>query len=134
MTKKIFFTPLFYAVFGSGIRDPGSGINIPDPQHCRYRTAFTFLLGIYVGTGAPVSGFGRIRIIVMDLDPGPGGQDPGPRPILIFLTKNLYNFCIFIPNSLECPMRCYFHTYPFFIRKTCKCVNIQAAFYYVRYT
>jgi hypothetical protein len=39
-----FFTPLsFIAVFGSGIRDPGSGmgknqgpgsgINIPDPQH-----------------------------------------------------------------------------------------------------
>jgi len=29
----------FIAVFGSGIRDPGgvksgSGINIPDPQHC----------------------------------------------------------------------------------------------------
>ncbi len=41
-----FFSPLsFDAVFGSGIRDPGwvkirirdpgSGINIPDPQHCR---------------------------------------------------------------------------------------------------
>jgi hypothetical protein len=40
-----FFSPLsFIAVFGSGIRDPGSGmgknqdpgsgINIPDPQHC----------------------------------------------------------------------------------------------------
>jgi hypothetical protein len=40
-----FFSPLsFVAVFGSGIRDPrsgmgknqdpGSGINIPDPQHC----------------------------------------------------------------------------------------------------
>jgi hypothetical protein len=40
-----FFLPLsFVAVFGSGIRDPGSGmgknqdpgsgINIPDPQHC----------------------------------------------------------------------------------------------------
>jgi hypothetical protein len=29
-----FFSPLsFIAVFGSGIRDPGSGINIPDPQH-----------------------------------------------------------------------------------------------------
>jgi hypothetical protein len=28
------FLPLsFIAVFGSGIRDPGSGINIPDPQH-----------------------------------------------------------------------------------------------------
>jgi hypothetical protein len=44
MTTK-FFSPLsFDAVFGSGIRDPesgmgknqdpGSGINIPDPQHC----------------------------------------------------------------------------------------------------
>jgi hypothetical protein len=42
--NKFFFTPLFIAVFGSGIRDPGSGIwdgyksgseiNIPDPQHC----------------------------------------------------------------------------------------------------
>jgi hypothetical protein len=42
---KIFFSPLsFVAVFGSEIRnpgsgmgknqDPGSGINIPDPQHC----------------------------------------------------------------------------------------------------
>jgi hypothetical protein len=42
---KIFFSPLsFVVVFGSGIRDPGSGmdknqdpgsgINIPDPQHC----------------------------------------------------------------------------------------------------
>ncbi len=41
-----FFSPLsFVAVFGSGIRDPGSGmgknqdpgsgINIPDPQHCK---------------------------------------------------------------------------------------------------
>jgi hypothetical protein len=40
-----FFSPLsFVAVFGSGIRDqgsgmgknqdPGSGINVPDPQHC----------------------------------------------------------------------------------------------------
>jgi hypothetical protein len=29
-----FFSPLsFVAVFRSGIRDPGSGINIPDPQH-----------------------------------------------------------------------------------------------------
>jgi hypothetical protein len=37
--KKIFFTPLsFIAVFGSGMgknQDPGSGINIPDPQHCQ---------------------------------------------------------------------------------------------------
>jgi hypothetical protein len=44
LTKK-FFPPLsFLPVFGSGIRDPGSGmgknqdpgsgINIPDPQHC----------------------------------------------------------------------------------------------------
>jgi hypothetical protein len=42
---KDFFSPLsFLPVFGSGIRDPGSrmgknqdpgsGINIPDPQHC----------------------------------------------------------------------------------------------------
>ncbi len=41
-----FFSPLsLVAVFGSGIRDPrsgmgknqdpGSGINIPDPQHCK---------------------------------------------------------------------------------------------------
>jgi hypothetical protein len=45
MFDKIFFSPLsFLPVFGSGIRDPrsgmgknqdpGSGINIPDPQHC----------------------------------------------------------------------------------------------------
>jgi hypothetical protein len=49
MTKKKIFTPLFVKDFGSGIRDPrsenrdpgwvknqdpGSGINIPDPQHC----------------------------------------------------------------------------------------------------
>ncbi len=43
--RTYFFSPLsFAAVFGSGIRDPGSGmgknqnlgtgINIPDPQHC----------------------------------------------------------------------------------------------------
>ncbi len=40
--QLIFFSPLFYiAVLGSRIRDPGaeirdprSGINIPDPQHC----------------------------------------------------------------------------------------------------
>jgi hypothetical protein len=39
--KKIFFTPLFSTCFwirdpGSGMgknQDPGSGINIPDPQH-----------------------------------------------------------------------------------------------------
>jgi hypothetical protein len=43
LTKKIFSPLSFVAVFGSGIRDPGSGmgknqdpgsgINIPDPQH-----------------------------------------------------------------------------------------------------
>jgi hypothetical protein len=36
-TKKVgnkFPPPLFFAAVGSGIRDPGSGINIPDPQHC----------------------------------------------------------------------------------------------------
>ncbi len=44
--QKNFFSPLsFLPVFGSGIRDPGSGmgknqdpgsvINIPDPQHCK---------------------------------------------------------------------------------------------------
>jgi hypothetical protein len=37
MTKKFFLSPLsFVAVFGSGMgknQDPGSGINIPDPQH-----------------------------------------------------------------------------------------------------
>jgi hypothetical protein len=36
-----FFTPLFLMLFldpGSGMgknQDPGSGINIPDPQHCK---------------------------------------------------------------------------------------------------
>jgi hypothetical protein len=52
LTKKNFSPLSFVAVFGSGIRDlrsgirdpgsgmgknqdPGSGINIPDPQHCR---------------------------------------------------------------------------------------------------
>ncbi len=47
LTKKFFFTPLFFYLFldpgseirdpGSGMgknQDPGSGINIPDPQHC----------------------------------------------------------------------------------------------------
>jgi hypothetical protein len=29
-----FFCLLFIVVFGSGIRDPGFEINIPDPQHC----------------------------------------------------------------------------------------------------
>jgi hypothetical protein len=40
--KKFFFTPLFSTCFWirdprSGMgknQDPGSGINIPDPQHC----------------------------------------------------------------------------------------------------
>jgi hypothetical protein len=32
MTTNFFFTPLFIAVFGSGIRDPGSGMGkIQDP-------------------------------------------------------------------------------------------------------
>jgi hypothetical protein len=45
MTKK-FFSPLsFVAVFGSGIReDPGSGINIPDPQHCCKQFDYFFYL------------------------------------------------------------------------------------------
>jgi hypothetical protein len=44
LAKKNFSPLSFVAVFGSGIRDPGfgmgrnrdpgSGINIPDPQHC----------------------------------------------------------------------------------------------------
>jgi hypothetical protein len=44
MTTNFFSSPSFAAVFGSGIRDPrsgmgknqdlGAGINIPDPQHC----------------------------------------------------------------------------------------------------
>jgi hypothetical protein len=44
VTKFFFFTPLFRCCFWildprSGMgknQDPGSGINIPDPQHCRY--------------------------------------------------------------------------------------------------
>jgi hypothetical protein len=58
-----FFSPLsFVAVFGSGIRDPrsgirdpgsgmgknqdpGSGINIPDPQHCEKGTLGRVVLG-----------------------------------------------------------------------------------------
>jgi hypothetical protein len=50
----IFFSPLsFVAVFGSEIRDPGSGmgknqdpgsgINIPDPQHCMDELNFQIL-------------------------------------------------------------------------------------------
>jgi hypothetical protein len=45
LTKKNFSPLSFLHVFGSGIRDPGwvkirirdpgSGINIPDPQHCQ---------------------------------------------------------------------------------------------------
>jgi hypothetical protein len=45
LTKKKFSPLSFVAVFGSGIRDPGSGmgknqvpgsgINIPDPPHCK---------------------------------------------------------------------------------------------------
>ncbi len=44
MTTNLFSPLSFVTVFGSGIRDPGSGmsknqdpgsgINIPDPQHC----------------------------------------------------------------------------------------------------
>jgi hypothetical protein len=56
---KILFSPLsFLPVFGSGIRDPGSGmgknqdpgsgINIPDPQHCKkgkfFPSSLLFLL------------------------------------------------------------------------------------------
>jgi hypothetical protein len=38
---KFFFSPLsFVAVLGSGIRDPGSGINIPDPPHCIVQYVF----------------------------------------------------------------------------------------------
>jgi hypothetical protein len=33
MMTNFFSLFSFVAVFGSGIRDPGSGINIPDPQH-----------------------------------------------------------------------------------------------------
>jgi hypothetical protein len=33
MTEKNFSPLSFVALFGSGIRDPGFGINIPDPQH-----------------------------------------------------------------------------------------------------
>ncbi len=39
--KKNFFSPLsFVAVFVSGIgkKKTGSGINIPDPQHCQKHT------------------------------------------------------------------------------------------------
>jgi hypothetical protein len=40
MYDNKFFSPLFFvAVFGSGIRDPGSGwvkIRIRDPQHCKF--------------------------------------------------------------------------------------------------
>jgi hypothetical protein len=46
MTTNFFSLLSFVAVFGSGIRDPGSGmgknqdpgsgINIPDPQHCLF--------------------------------------------------------------------------------------------------
>ncbi len=32
--QQIFFTPVFCCCFW--IRDPGPGINIPDPQHCLY--------------------------------------------------------------------------------------------------
>ncbi len=39
----IFFHPSFFvAIFGSGIRDPGSGLNIPDPQHWHCRGLATF--------------------------------------------------------------------------------------------
>jgi hypothetical protein len=59
-----FFSPLsFVAVFGSGIRDPGSGmgknqdpgsgINIPDPQHCTLRTS----------TSTPQSGSFMITVV-----------------------------------------------------------------------
>jgi hypothetical protein len=47
MTTNFFSLLSFVAVFGSGIRDPGSGmgknqdlgsgINIPDPPHCEIR-------------------------------------------------------------------------------------------------
>jgi hypothetical protein len=67
MTSNFFFSPLsFVAVFGSGIRDPasgmgknqdpGSGINIPDPQQCfKVKSLKLFLLDD-----------GRIRIRTSD--------------------------------------------------------------------
>ncbi len=65
--KKLFFTPLFCCCIGSGIRDPGwvkiriqeqgSGINIPDPQHCFFSTSEDIFSWI------------RICILNTDLDP-----------------------------------------------------------------
>jgi hypothetical protein len=50
MTSNFFSPPSFVAIFGSGIRDPGSGmgknqdpgsgINIPDPQHCVLQSTY----------------------------------------------------------------------------------------------
>ncbi len=58
-----FFSPLsFVAVFGSGIRDPrsgmgknqdpGSGINIPDPQHCLWLSISRILAILFGCWGA----------------------------------------------------------------------------------
>ncbi len=61
MTTNFFFTPLsLEAVFGSGIRDPGygmgkiqdpgSGINIPDLQHCcKVRTCLAMQMASMMG-------------------------------------------------------------------------------------
>jgi hypothetical protein len=57
---KIFFSPFsFVPVFGSGMgknQDPGSGINIPDPPHCRGASKTTKKVPIDVQLELSLSG------------------------------------------------------------------------------
>jgi hypothetical protein len=72
-----FFSPLsFVAVFGSRMgknQDPGSRINIPDPQHCKFATDFASVVdtGGKFATGVNDSG-GKFAACVNDI----GGNLP----------------------------------------------------------
>jgi hypothetical protein len=113
-----FFSPLsFVAVFGSGIRDPGSGmgenqdpgsgINIPDPQHCVQATREAFgpkrehprnsKNEIYEVCGSLLSSWIRIANPDQDPDPDPGtplNPDPIRIRIRIHSTAFKYSYTI----------------------------------------
>ncbi len=83
-----FFSPLSLLLFldpGSGMgknQDPGSGINIPDPQHCWRQV---LLIGIR-NSDYKILNFSRNFLIIylINSNPDPGGQfitytlDPDP--------------------------------------------------------
>jgi hypothetical protein len=76
-----FFSPLsFVAVFGSGIRDPGSrkgknqdpvsGINIPDPQHWSFFPALkdvTYPKDLPLGRWVPVQ-YWQLKVLIFRIN------------------------------------------------------------------